>query len=106
MTTTQAMSQYPNLYKGTEINIYNLAASTHMSPDQHQFTEFREILPRSITAADKAIFNATGTSTVQIAILNGDKMSYVTLTDVLYCKDLVFWNLRILQQNFGVNKVC
>jgi len=90
VTTTQAMSQYPNSYKGTEINVYDLAASTHMSPDRHRFTEFREIPPRSITAADKVIFNATGTGTMRIATPNGDKMSYITLTNVLYCKDLVF----------------
>ena len=62
-TTTfigQTSSQEPNSHEGSEVNVYNSGASSHMSPDRHQFTKFRETPPYPIAAANKAIFNATG----------------------------------------------
>ena len=62
-TTTfigQTSSQEPNSCEGSEVDIYDSGASSHMSPDCHWFTKFRETPPYPIAAADKAIFNATG----------------------------------------------
>ena len=92
-TTTfigQTSSQEPNSCKGLEVDIYNSGASSHMSPDRHWFTKFRETPPYPIAAADKAIFNATGIGDMQIAIPNSRVTNHVTIKDVLYCKDLAF----------------
>ena len=77
-------------HKGSEVDIYDSGASSHMSPDCHQFTNFRETPPHPIAAADKATFNATGVGDMQLVIPNDNATSYVTIKDVLYCKDLAF----------------
>ena len=86
----QAMPLETSMHKGSEIDIYDSGASSHMSPDRHRFTNFREIPPHPIAAADKATFNATGVRNMQIAIPNDKTTSYVTIKNVLYCKDLAF----------------
>ena len=61
-TTTfigQTSSQEPNSCKGSEVDVYDSGVSSHMSPNCHQFTKFRESPPYPIAAADKAI-NTTG----------------------------------------------
>ena len=79
-----------NSHKKTEVDIYDSAASTHMSPNHHCFITFKDIAPCPIAAANKAIFNATGIGDMRIAIPNDKTTSYVTLKDILYCKDLAF----------------
>ena len=61
-----------------------------MSPNHHCFITFKDIPPHPIAAADKAIINATGIGDIHIAVSNDKTTSYVTLKDVLYCKDLAF----------------
>ena len=61
-----------------------------MSPDQQKFTKFREIEPKPVKAADKAIFMATGIGSLVISIPNGSTSTNVTLKDVRYCLDLAF----------------
>jgi Pol polyprotein, beta-barrel domain/GAG-pre-integrase domain/Zinc knuckle len=92
-TTTlagQASPQEASLQKGSEVDVYDSRASSHMSPDRHRFTKFREIPPYPIAAADKAIFNATGIGDMRVAIPNDKVTNYITVKDVLYCKDLAF----------------
>ena len=92
-TTTfigQASSQSPNSRRGSEVDVYDSGASSHMSPDRHRFTKFRETAPYPIAAADKAIFNATGIGDMRVAIPNGKVTNHITVKDVLYCKDLAF----------------
>ena len=88
--TGQASLLETSSHKGHEINIYDSGASSHMSPDHHRFITFKEIPPHPIATADKATFNATGVGDMQIAVPNDNSTNYVTIKDVLYCKDLVF----------------
>jgi hypothetical protein len=59
MLVGQASPQAASPQKGSEVDVYNSGASSHMSPNRHRFMKFREIPPYPIAAADKAIFNAT-----------------------------------------------
>ena len=77
-------------HKETEVDIYDSATSTHMSPNYHCFITFKDIPPCPIAAANKAIINATGIGDICIAIPNNKTTSYVTLKDIMYCKDLAF----------------
>ena len=92
-TTTfigQTSSLEPNSCEGSEVDVYDSGASSHMSPDHHWFTKFRETPPYPMAAANKAIFNATGFGDMRIAIPNSKVTNHVTIKDVLYCKDLAF----------------
>jgi hypothetical protein len=84
------LSRSSNSLKGTEVDIYDSGASSHMSPDRHRFVTFKSIPPRPIKAADHALFNATGVGTMKITMPNGDATTSVTLQNVLYCQDLAF----------------
>ena len=85
-TTSLKMSSH----KGPKIDIYDSGVSSHMSPDHHRFTNFRETPLHPIAAANKATFNATGVADMWIVIPTNKTTSYVMIKDVLYCKDLAF----------------
>jgi hypothetical protein len=68
--------------------IFDSGASTHMSPNRSGFVDFKSIEPKSVKAADKTIFMATGVGRMKITIPNGKTTTTVTLKDVLYCQDL------------------
>ncbi|KAF8160500.1 hypothetical protein BJ912DRAFT_809806, partial [Pholiota molesta] len=59
-----------------------------MSGYRHRFTNFIEIDPKPITAADKRSFQATGMGDVLIEIPNGETISKVLLRDVLYAPSM------------------
>jgi Pol polyprotein, beta-barrel domain len=75
---------------GREVDVYDLGASGHMSPNRHRFTTFKEITPRTINAVDKTIFKAVGVGNMRIGIPNGKTTTYITLRGVLNCPDLAF----------------
>ena len=89
-TSNQAPPQEANSRKGSEIDIYDSGASSHMSPDRHRFITFKEIPPHPVATADKAILKATGIGDMQIAIPNDKTTNHITVKDVLYCEDLAF----------------
>src|SRR6266481_2357916 len=70
--------------------IYDMGASTHMSPYHNLFTSFTSIELKGVRTADKTIFNAYGQGNMQIAILNGEKQTTLTLKNVLYTPDITF----------------
>ena len=74
----------------TSTELYDMGASWHMSLDQHNFSNFKEIEPKLVKAGDKVIFMATGIGSMVVSIPNGSTSTNVTLKDVLYCPDLVF----------------
>src|SRR6266850_1926582 len=68
--------------------LYNSRASHHMSPFGERFTNYRSILPRAITAADKRVFYAVGTGDLRIEVPNGESSTPITLKDVLHALDM------------------
>ena len=84
-------------HRGQEIDVYDSAALTHMSPDRHPFISFKEIPSQPIVAADKTIFNATGVGNMCISIPNGTTANQVTVKDVLYCLELAFTLVLLAQ---------
>jgi Pol polyprotein, beta-barrel domain len=73
---------------GREVDVYDLGASGHMSPNQHHFITFKGIVPCMINATDKTVFKAIGMGDMRIEIPNGKTPTHVTLKDMLYCPDL------------------
>jgi hypothetical protein len=99
-TTTVAghiLSRETSKFRGTEVDVYDSGASTHMSPNRHRFTSFKEIPPRRITAAERTVFTATGIGNMRIAIPNGKTTNHITLKDVLYCPDLAFTLISLVR---------
>ena len=71
-----------------DVDLYDSGASRHMSGHRHRFTNFTEIEPRPITAADKRAFHAIGKGDMLIDIPNGDATSKILLKDVLYAPSM------------------
>ncbi|KZP11549.1 hypothetical protein FIBSPDRAFT_661877, partial [Athelia psychrophila] len=51
--------------------LFDSGASRHMSPYRGRFENFVSITPKSISAADKRCFQATGKGDLRIKIPNG-----------------------------------
>jgi Pol polyprotein, beta-barrel domain len=95
--TTLALETSP--WMGWEVDVYDSGASGHMSSYQHRFLTFKEISPRTISAADKTVFKATGIGNMRLDIPNGKTNTHVTLRDVLYCPDLAFTLVSLTRCN-------
>jgi transposase InsO family protein len=67
-----------------ESELYDSGASRHMSPYHHQFINFRVIVPKTIIAADRGTFQATGLGDMRIQMPNGKSTTNILLKDVLY----------------------
>ena len=66
----------------TNVDLYNLGTSCHMSGVRHCFINFITIDPKPIMAADKQSFNATGKGDLWALLPNGDEApSRVLLKD-------------------------
>jgi len=70
---------------GVETELYDSGALWHMSLYRSHFENYKRIKGKSITAADKRLFQAIG---VCIQISNGKNMITILLKDVLYAPDL------------------
>ena len=69
----------------TDVDLYDLGASRHMSGFQHRFINFTKIDLKPITAADKRSFSAVGKGDMWVYLPNGkEKTSQVLLKDALY----------------------
>lgn len=71
-----------------DVDLYDSGASRHMSDHRHRFSNFVEIEPKPITAADKQAFHAIGKGDMLIDIPNGDTTSNILLKDVLYAPSM------------------
>jgi hypothetical protein len=72
----------------TESELYDSGASRHMSPFQDCFSNYCDIEPCMICAADKHVFYAIRTGSLQINIPNGKSFTPVILKDTLHAPDI------------------
>ena len=70
--------------------IYDMGASTHMSPYRNLLTSFTSIELKEVRVANKTIFNAYRQGNMQIAVPNGEKKTTLTLKNVLYTPNITF----------------
>jgi hypothetical protein len=75
---------------GPQWDLYDSGASHHMSPCRDDFVNFREIPPKSLTAANSESFVATGTGDMIIITPYNDEKIKIRLTRVLYTPDVGF----------------
>ena len=74
--------------EGVKTELYDSGALCHMTAYQDQLENFVLIMPKSIAAADKHYFQATGKGNLHIKIPNGKMTSSILLTDILYCPEM------------------
>ena len=74
--------------EGVETELYDSGASRHMTAYRNRLVNFVSIAPKSIAAADKRYFQATGKGSLRIKIPNGKTTTSILLTDVLYCPQM------------------
>ena len=73
-----------NLHTGQCMVLFNSGASRHMSSYHNHFSNFKSIVPKAITAADKHTFEAIGKGDLTILIPNGSSTAHILLRDFLY----------------------
>jgi len=72
-----------------EAELYDSGASRHISPFRHRFVTYQPITPRPISAADKRVFYAIGTGTLQIEVPNGPSAATpILLREALHAPDI------------------
>ena len=64
--------------------LFDSGASRHMSSYHNHFTNFKSIVLKAITAADKHTFEAIGKGDLTILIPNGSSTTHILFRDVLY----------------------
>jgi len=84
-----------------EVNVYDSGASSHMSPTCKHFISLTQIPPHTIKAANQTLFTATAMGELQISIPNEKGLQHITLWEVLYCPDLAFTLVSLLQCNMA-----
>lgn len=68
-----------------DIDLYDSGATSHMSGSKHRFINFVSIAPKSINAADKRTFHATGKGDMYIWLPNANgETTRILLRGVLY----------------------
>ena len=72
----------------SEVELYNLGASQHMSSFSHRFTNLHFIPSHPITAANSHVFYAIGAGDLKIDVPNGESSTPITLKDTLYALDM------------------
>jgi len=73
-----------NLQTGQRMVLFDSGASHHMSSYRDHFSNFKSIMPKAITAADKHTFEAVGKGDLTILIPNGSSTTCILLRDILY----------------------
>ena len=68
--------------------LYDSGASRYMSPYRSRVKNYKWIEGKSITAADKRLFQAIGVGNLCIQISNGKNTTTILLKDVLHAPDL------------------
>ena len=90
-TTTYGCATLVNvagINNSVETELYDSGASRHMSPYRSRFENYKQIEGKSITAADKRIFQAVGVGNLRVKIPNGENTTTILLKDVLHAPDL------------------
>ena len=73
-----------SLQTGQHMILFDSGASHHMSSYCDHFTNFKSIVPKAITAADKHTFEAIRKGDLTILIPNGSSTTHILLHDILY----------------------
>jgi len=73
-----------DLQTGQQMILFDLGASRHMSSYHDQFSNFKSIVPKAITAADKHTFKAIRKGDLTILIPSGSSTTCVLLRNILY----------------------
>ena len=73
-----------SLQTGQRMILFDSGASRHMSSYRDHFMNFKSIVPKAITAANKHTFEAIGKGDLTILIPNGSSTTHILLCDVLY----------------------
>jgi hypothetical protein len=71
-----------------ETKLYDSGASRHISPFHHCFLTYQPITPCPISAADKQIFYAIGTGTLQIQVPNRVSSTPILLREALHAPNI------------------
>jgi hypothetical protein len=90
-TTTYGCATLVNvagINDGVETELDDSGASRHMSPYRSCFKNYKQIEGKSITAADRRLFQAIGVGNLHIQIPNGKNTTTILLKDVLHAPDL------------------
>jgi len=80
-----------NQDEGTSVKLTEIIDSgctRHLTPNRDNLTNYVEIMPKSFRAADKRNMTAIGKGDMSVNIPNGDGMSKLRLTDVLYSPEV------------------
>ena len=83
--TCTMLANIGRVTEGVETELYDSGASCHMSTYHDRLENFVSIMLKSIAAADKHYFQATGKGNLRIKVPNSKTMSSISLTDILYC---------------------
>jgi hypothetical protein len=83
--TCTMLANIGRVTEGVETELYDSGASCHMSTYHDRLENFVSIMLKSIAAADKHYFQATGKGNLRIKVPNSKTMSSILLTDILYC---------------------
>ena len=70
------------------VDFYDSGTTEHLSPYRDQFTTYRDITPKSLTAANKQKFPAVGAGEMIIDVPDGLDVSKIKLTEVLYSPEI------------------
>ena len=80
-----------------ETYVYDSGMSSHMSPAHDWFIIFQAIIPNPIKAADQMLFVTTVIGELWVSILNDKSTMAIYLKGVLYCLDLAFMLILLMQ---------
>jgi hypothetical protein len=94
------------LASGSAVEVWDLGASTHMSPYCLLFTLFTEGSSVKVSMADDRILQVKGRGEMDICILNGSEMMTRRIKNVLYVLDMSFMLVSIHQITRSGVQVC
>ena len=75
---------HPMLTHSSATELYDSGVSQHFSPFYNQFVRFKSIPPKSISTADKHMFQAIGQGDLHVKVPNRDMTMQILLKDILY----------------------
>jgi transposase InsO family protein len=70
------------------VDLYDSGTTEHLTPYRDQFSTYRDITPKSFTAANRQKFHAVGSGDMFIDVPDGLDVSKMKLTEVLYSPEI------------------
>ena len=70
------------------VELYDSGTTHHLSPYRDRFVTFRPIPPKGFDAANQQSFSATGVGDMLVEVPNGEEVSTIRLTEVLYSPEV------------------